>query len=140
MPTGSPKPQTIATEKYAKKAGWISKSYKLKKDVVDEYTQACKRAGVSAAGQLTTMMKSFAKEVNGVKYHIIEKHNRNAREELKLYSFDELKDFFEPNEEFEESHSEWEEIEDLFDLREFLEHEADGMEVEYTIEEEPTGC
>ena len=130
----------MATEKYAKKAGWISKSYKLKKDVVDEYTLACKRAGVSAAGQLTTMMKNFAKEVNGVKYHIIEKHNRTAREELKSYSFDELKDFFEPNEEFEESHSEWEEIEDLFDLREFLEHEADGMEVEYTIEEEPTGC
>lgn len=140
MPVGSPKPQTVATEKYAKKAGWISKSYKLKKDVVDEYTLACKRAGVSAAGQLTTMMKNFAKEVNGVKYHIIEKHNRNAREELKSYSFDELKNFFEPNEEFEESHSEWEEIEDLFDLREFLEHEADGMEVEYTIEEEPTGC
>lgn len=140
MPVGSPKPQTVATEKYAKKAGWISKSYKLKKDVVDEYTLACKRAGVSAAGQLTTMMKNFAKEVNGVKYHIIEKHNRNAREELKSYSFDELKDFFEPNEEFEESHSKWEEIEDLFDLREFLEHEADGMEVEYTIEEEPTGC
>lgn len=140
MPVGSPKPQTVATEKYAKKAGWISKSYKLKKDVVDEYTLACKRAGVSAAGQLTTMMKNFAEEVNGVKYHIIEKHNRNAREELKSYSFDELKDFFEPNKEFEESHSEWEEIEDLFDLREFLEHEADGMEVEYTIEEEPTGC
>lgn len=140
MPVGSPKPQTVATEKYAKKAGWISKSYKLKKDVVDEYTLACKKAGVSAAGQLTTMMKNFAKEVNGVKYHIIEKHNRNAREELKSYSFDELKDFFEPNEELDESHSEWEEIEDLFDLREFLEHEADGMEVEYTIEEEPTGC
>ena len=140
MPVGSPKPQTVATEKYAKKAGWISKSYKLKKDVVDEYTLACKRAGVSAAGQLTTMMKNFAKEVNGVKYHIIEKHNRNAREVLQSYSFDELKDFFEPNEEFEESHSEWEEIEDLFDLREFREHEADGMEGEYTIEEEPTGC
>lgn len=136
MPVGSPKPQTVATEKYAKKAGWISKSYKLKKDVVDEYTLACKRAGVSAAGQLTTMMKNFTEEVNAMKYHIIEKHNRNAREELKSYSFEELKDFFEPNEEFEESHSEWEEIEDLFDLREFLEHEADGMEVEYTIEEE----
>ena len=77
MPTGNPKPQTIATEKYAKKAGWISKSYKLKKDVVDEYTQACKRAGVSAAGLLTTMMKSFAKEVNGAKYHIIEKQEKS---------------------------------------------------------------
>lgn len=65
MPTGNPKPQTIATEKYSKKAGWISKSYKLKKEVVDEYAQACKRAGVSAAGQLTTMMKKFTEEVNG---------------------------------------------------------------------------
>ena len=71
-----------------------------------------------------------------MKYHIIEKHNRNAREELKSYNFEELKDFFEPNEEFEDLHSEWEEIEDLFDLREFLEHEADGMEVEYTIIED----
>ena len=117
MPVGSPKPQTVATEKYAKKAGWISKSYKLKKDVVDEYTLACKRAGVSAAGQLTTMMKNFAKEVNGVKYHIIEKHNRNAREELKSYSFDELKDFFEPNEEFEILYlKESEQIEDFLTL------------------------
>lgn len=72
MPVGSPKPQTVATEKYAKKAGWISKSYKLKKEVVDEYTQACKKAGVSAAGQLTTMMKKFAEEVNGVEHTIIE--------------------------------------------------------------------
>ena len=25
MPTGSPKPQTIASEKYQKKAGWMTK-------------------------------------------------------------------------------------------------------------------
>lgn len=51
-----------------------------------------------------------------------------------------MKDFFEPNEEFEELHSEWKKVEDLFDLREFLEHEADGMEVEYIIVEESAGC
>ena len=31
MPVGNPKAQSIATRKYEKKTGWISKSYKLKK-------------------------------------------------------------------------------------------------------------
>ena len=64
MPIGSPKPQTVATKKYEKKAGWVSKSYKLKKEVVDEYAEACEKAGVSAAGQLTKMMKEFIEEAN----------------------------------------------------------------------------
>ena len=64
MPGGNPKAQTIATKRYEKKAGWVSKSYKLKKEVVDEYAEACKKAGVSAAGQLTKMMKEFIEEVN----------------------------------------------------------------------------
>lgn len=62
MPIGNPKPQTVATSKYEKKAGWVSKSYKLKKEVVEEYTEACEKAGVSAAGQLTKMMKRFIEE------------------------------------------------------------------------------
>ena len=33
MPIGKPSKQTIATEKYAKKVGLISKSYKLKKEL-----------------------------------------------------------------------------------------------------------
>ncbi len=63
MPIGNPTPQSIATRKYEEKAGWVSKSYKLKKEVVDEYAEACRKAGVSAAGQLTTMMKQFIEEV-----------------------------------------------------------------------------
>lgn len=63
MPVGNPKPQTIATKKYEKKAGWVAKSYKLKKEVVDAYAEACAKAGVSAAGQLTKMMKKFIEEV-----------------------------------------------------------------------------
>lgn len=35
MPVGSPKPQTIATKKYEKKASWVSKSYKLKMEIVE---------------------------------------------------------------------------------------------------------
>lgn len=56
--------QTLRSERYQKKAGWVSKSYKLKKEVVDAYAEACEKAGVSAAGQLTKMMKEFIEEVN----------------------------------------------------------------------------
>lgn len=64
MPVGTPSKQTIATRKYEKKAGWVSKSYKMKKEVVEEFAKACERAGVSQAGQLTKMMQQFIDEVN----------------------------------------------------------------------------
>lgn len=41
------------------KAGYVSKSYKLKKDVVQAFAEACDRAGVSQAAQLTKMMNDF---------------------------------------------------------------------------------
>lgn len=62
MPKGSPTAQTIATEKYAKKVGIISKSYKLKKDLVDEFADACEKAGTSQAAQLSQMMKQFIEQ------------------------------------------------------------------------------
>ncbi len=62
MPVGNPSKQTIATEKYAKKAGWISKSYKLKRNVVEEFAEACDAAGVSQAGQIMKMMQQFIEE------------------------------------------------------------------------------
>lgn len=52
------RPQDVWNEK----AGYVSKSYKLKHDVVKEFKEACDRAGVSQAAQLTAMMKAFAKE------------------------------------------------------------------------------
>ena len=64
MPVGNPTPQSVATRKYEEKAGWMSKTYKLKRDVVEAYAEACKKAGVSAAGQLTKMMNEFNQEVN----------------------------------------------------------------------------
>ena len=60
----NPKPQTIATEKYQKKVGLVSKSYKLKKEVAEAFADACKKAGVSQAGKLTELMKGFIDEVN----------------------------------------------------------------------------
>jgi hypothetical protein len=65
MPKGSPSKQTIATEKYIKKVGIISKSYKLKREVVEEFAKACETVGVSQSGQLTEMMVEFAKNVAG---------------------------------------------------------------------------
>lgn len=46
-------------DRWNAKAGLISKSYKLKKDVVEQFAEACERAGVSQAGQLTKMMLDF---------------------------------------------------------------------------------
>lgn len=61
------KPHTIATEKYQKKAGWMSKSYKLKREVVEAFAEACEQAGVSQAGKLTELMKGFIEKVNKTK-------------------------------------------------------------------------
>lgn len=58
----STKPQTIATRKYQEKVGLISKSYKLKKELTDEFAEACKRAGVSQAEQISKMMREFIEQ------------------------------------------------------------------------------
>ncbi len=55
----SRKPQTIATEKYMQKAGIIAKTYKLKREVAEEFAKACKKTGVSQSEQLTRMMEEF---------------------------------------------------------------------------------
>ena len=62
MPVGSPKPHTIATKKYEEKAGWISKSYKLKRELVERFAAACQEAGISQAAQLTKMMNEFIEQ------------------------------------------------------------------------------
>lgn len=52
--------QRIATAKYEAKIGLVSKSYKLKKEVIENFKAACERAGVSQASQLTKMMNEFS--------------------------------------------------------------------------------
>ncbi len=46
-------------DKWNAKAGLVSKSYKLKKELVDQFAQACEKAGVSQAGQISVMMREF---------------------------------------------------------------------------------
>ena len=53
--TNKKRPQDIWNEK----AGYISKSYKLKKELVEQFASSCKDAGVSQAGQLSKMMLDF---------------------------------------------------------------------------------
>lgn len=59
MPVGKPNSQTIASNKYAQKVGYISKSYRLKKDLTEEFAKACQENGESQASVLTRMMKEY---------------------------------------------------------------------------------
>ena len=47
--------------KYMKKAGWLSKSYTLKKDIVEAFKEACESQGVSQASVLSAYMVVYAK-------------------------------------------------------------------------------
>lgn len=49
-------------DRWNAKAGLISKSYKLKRELVEEFAKACEAAGVSQAGQLSKMMKEFCEK------------------------------------------------------------------------------
>lgn len=64
MPVGNPTSQTVASRKYQKKAGYIAKSFKLKRDVADRFAAACESAGVSQAAQITAMMEDFISKTN----------------------------------------------------------------------------
>lgn len=59
MPAGEPNKQTKSTDKWQKKAGYVSKSFKLKKEIVDEFGKLCKEKGMSQASILTEFMQNF---------------------------------------------------------------------------------
>lgn len=63
MPKGSPNSQTIATEKYQKKAGYMTKGFKIKREVAENFAVACEKAGISQAAQITKMMQEFSKSI-----------------------------------------------------------------------------
>lgn len=64
MPKGEPSRQSIATRKYEAKAGWMAKTYKMKREVVEAFAEACDRAGCSQAGKLMELMRGFIAEVD----------------------------------------------------------------------------
>ena len=59
MPKGKPNSQTIASEKYQKKAGYKTKAFKLKGDVADRFQEACERVGKSQASVITELLEKF---------------------------------------------------------------------------------
>jgi hypothetical protein len=71
-------------------------------------------------------------------YHIIDKYALdNAIGELLHYTFEEVKNGFEPDvEEFPEEHKKWSETENIDDLREYLKYFYEGDEVPYSFEED----
>ena len=53
--------QSKATRQYEKKVGLISRSYKLKKSIVEAFKEACEKEGVSQASVLSAYMIEYAK-------------------------------------------------------------------------------
>lgn len=49
-------------DKWDAKAGLISKTYKVNKEVAEEFKAACKKSGVAMGTQLTKMMKEFIEQ------------------------------------------------------------------------------
>lgn len=62
MPKGNPKKQTIATDKYQKKAGYCAKTFKLKQDLVNEFMSTCEKLGVGQAATISDFMRKFIEE------------------------------------------------------------------------------
>ena len=59
MSTEKVRPQ----DRWKEKVGVISKSYKLRRELTEEFASACDAAGVSQAGQISKMMREFIEEV-----------------------------------------------------------------------------
>ncbi|MDO4648086.1 MAG: chemotaxis protein [Eubacteriales bacterium] len=54
--------QTRATEKYRQKKGIVTKSFKLKKTLKDEFEKTCMRLDVSQTETLIKLMQQFIDE------------------------------------------------------------------------------
>ena len=67
MPEGKPNAQTIATQKYQKKIGLISKSFKIKKELAEEFKEACERKGVGQVATISQLMEQFISSVEKTK-------------------------------------------------------------------------
>ena len=64
MPKGSPNSQTKASAKYHEKVGLVSKSFKIKKELAEQFKESCEKAGVSQASKISEFMRVFIEEQN----------------------------------------------------------------------------
>lgn len=65
MPKGNPSKQTIASEKYQKKVGYMTKGFKLKRDIVEQFEEACDLVGRSQAEVIRELMEEFVQRNKG---------------------------------------------------------------------------
>ena len=56
--------QTIASKKYQDKIGLIPKTYKLKKELTDRFSEECTKRGVSQSAILSLLMEEWIREGN----------------------------------------------------------------------------
>lgn len=54
--------QTIASQKYQQKVGLIAKSFKLKKELADQFKEACDRKGEAQAVVIARFMEQYIRE------------------------------------------------------------------------------
>lgn len=93
--------------------------------LIDEYEYALK------------VYESYTVKESITVYRIINKQDRDATSELKYYTFEQLKAYFEPDKnEQPKEWQDWERITDVYDLEQFLEAQAAGMEQPYEFEKD----
>lgn len=51
-------------DRWDAKAGIVAKTYKVNKEIAEEFKEACKKVGIGMGPQLTAMMQEFIDEVD----------------------------------------------------------------------------
>ena len=54
--------QTKATNKYQEKIGLIAKSYKIRKELAEQFAQACKERGEGQAATISRLMQEYIEQ------------------------------------------------------------------------------
>ena len=65
MPKGNPSKQTVASEKYQMKAGYMTKGFLMKRYIVEQFEDACDRAGRPQAEVIREFMEEFVQQNKG---------------------------------------------------------------------------
>ena len=55
--------QTKASKKYQEKVGLIAKSYKIRKELAEEFAAACAQAGEGQAATISRLMQEYIDQV-----------------------------------------------------------------------------
>lgn len=62
MPKGDPSKNTIRTERWSKKNGYITKGFKMYRSLADEFKEACDRQGRTQAEVIQELMRSYIEQ------------------------------------------------------------------------------